>query len=114
MLTSTVRLFRNALLLRHGGILLLGILVTIQTNSVPGQVEESVHALQGATTGLRHREPDPGTTEDGHSGEAPESTHGGDATVGGVQQHVGHGARVAVLVGKVKSHGPRGSEGTDS
>lgn len=73
-----------------------------------------IHALQAASAGLGDREPHPDTTDKGDGREAPEGSLGGDAAVRAGEEHVGHGAGVAVLVGKVESHGPRGGEGSDA
>lgn len=107
-------LLGNALLLILGNVLLLGILVAVKTNLVPGEVEQVIHALQAATTCLRNRDQDPKTTNEGDGGEAPEGTLGRDTTVAGGEKHVGNSAGVAVLVGEVQSHGPRGGQGTNS
>lgn len=73
-----------------------------------------IHALEAASAGLGNREPHPHAADKGNGREAPEGSLGGDAAVRGGEEHVGHGAGVAVLVGKVQSHGPRGGEGSDA
>lgn len=107
-------LVSHALLLGADHVSLVGILVTVETDLVPGKLEQVIHALEAATAGLGDGEPDPDTADKGDGGEAPEGSLGGDTAVGDGEKHVGNGARVAVLVGKVKSHGPRGGEGTDA
>lgn len=109
-----MRLLSHALLLIDRDIALLSILVSVETDSVPGELEQVIHALQASSAGLGHGEPDPDAADKGDGGEAPEGTVGGDAAVRGGEQHVGHGAGVAVLVGEVEGHGPRGGQGTDS
>lgn len=107
-------LLSDALLLIHSVILLLSILVSVETNPVPGEVEEAVHVLKAAAASLGNGEPDPETADKGDGSKAPEGTLGGDTTLGDREEHVGNSTGVAVLVGKVKSHGPRGGKGTDA
>lgn len=111
---DTVGLLSGPLLLIVDHVLLLRILVSVKTNSVPGEVKETVHVLQATTTGLGNGEPNPGTTNDSNGRKAPESTLGGDTARAARQKHVWHGSRIAVLVGKMKGHSPRCGEGTDS
>lgn len=106
MLRHPLDAISSLLLLVVDNISRLGIGVAVETNSVPGKLEEAVHILKGTTGSLRNEEPDPGTTNEGDSGKRPEGTHGRDSADGGGCQHVGHGTGVTVLVGKVKSHGP--------
>lgn len=94
-------------LLIMDGILELGVLVTVETDSVPGEVEEAVHALEVAAAGLGHEPPDPDTADDGDGREAPEGAHGRDAAFRYGKQHVRHRARVAVLVREVQRHRDR-------
>lgn len=111
---SGISLISIALLLITGLVELLDVLVTVKTNLVPGKLKELVHVLKAATASLGNGEVDPETTDKGNGGEAPEGTLGGDTTLGNGEQHVGDGAGVTVLVGKVKSHGPRGGESSDT
>lgn len=111
---SGLSLISVALLLITGLVKLLDVLVTVETNLVPGKLEELVHVLKAATASLGNGEPDPETTNEGNGGEAPEGTLGGDTALGNGEQHVGDSAGVTVLVGEVKSHGPRGGESTDA
>lgn len=78
-------------------ILQIGITVTVETDAVPGKIEETVHALQTATRGLGDGEDDPEATEEGDGGEAPEGTLGVDTTGRDGEKHVGDSAGVAVL-----------------
>ena len=114
LLGLTALLLSSPLLLIVLHILRIRILVTVQTNAVPGKLEQTVHALEGTSTGLRHGEPDPETTHDGDSSEAPECALGRDTALGNRQEHVGHGTGVAVLVGKVQSHSPGRGQSADA
>src|SRR5690242_5421190 len=100
--TSSVALLDIALLLITRLVKLLNVLVTVETNLVPGKLEELIHALEAATASLRNGEPHPDTTNEGDGGEAPEGSLGGDTALGNGEKHVGHSAGVTVLVGEVK------------
>lgn len=114
MRRSPVHLLLHLHLLRHHLIPLLGVLVSVQTDLVPRQLKQPIHALERPPGCLGHTEKHPHSTEDGHRRKAPERALGGDAAVLGGQQHVGHRARVAVLVGKVQRHGDGGRQGPDA
>jgi hypothetical protein len=111
---SGVALLSISLLFVTSLVKLLGVLVTVKTDLVPGKLEELIHALEASSTGLRNGEPNPDTTDEGNSGKAPEGSLGGDTALRNRQKHVGDSARVSVLVGEVKSHSPRCSEGTNA
>lgn len=88
--------------------------IAVQTNLVPRQIKQAVHALQRPTPSLRHEEPHPEAAQDGHGSKAPKSPLGRDAALRDVEEHDGHGPRVAVLVRKVKRHGPGRGQGTNA
>jgi hypothetical protein len=111
---SGVALLSISLLLITSLVKLLGVLVTVKTDLVPGKLKELIHALKASSTGLRNGEPDPDTTDESNSGKAPESSLRGDTTLRNRQKHVRHSAGVSILVGKVESHSPRCSEGTNA
>lgn len=111
---SSVALLSISVLLIASLVKLLGVLVTVKTDLVPGKREELIHVLEASSTSLRNGEPDPDTTDEGDSGKAPEGSLGRDTALRNSQKHVGHSAGVSVLVGEVKSHSPRCSEGTDA
>jgi hypothetical protein len=112
--TSGVALLSISLLLIASLIKLLGVLVAMKTDLVPRKREKLIHVLKASSTSLRNGEPNPDTTDESNSGEAPERSLGGDTALGNREKHVGDSARVSVLVGEVESHGPRCSEGTNA
>lgn len=97
LLRLAALLFPSPLLLLKGIVPLLGILVAVETDPVPGELEQAVHALQRASRSLGDEEPDPDTADKRDGGKAPEGTLGRDAAVLDREEHVGHGAGVAVL-----------------
>lgn len=101
---SLLNLRRVALLLLSSSLLLvvlsilhIGVTVTVETDAIPGKIEETIHALQTTARGLGHREEHPQTTDEGDGSETPECALRGDTTVVDGKKHVGDSAGVTVL-----------------
>ena len=108
---------RSILLLRilvRLSLLHIRIILSKASNLVPLKREQAIHTLETSTRRLRDEEPSPDTTQDGDNSEQPEGSCGSESTLGSREEHVGHGAGVAVLVDEVETHDHRRGHGTDA
>jgi hypothetical protein len=84
----------------------------VETDLVPGQVEELVDALEAAASGFGDAQPDPDGADDGDGGEEVECAGGSEALA--VEEHDGQGFVGGVLADEVHGHGDGGADGTDA
>ena len=96
------------------GLQLIRLLAAMSTNLIPLEREQSIHTLQTPARGLRNKEPGPHTTDARDDGKQPEGACGTQAVLARRQQHVGHGAAVAVLIDKVETHDHARGDGADA
>lgn len=76
--------------------------------------EQVIDVFETDTRCFGDCEPCPDATDDGDGCEEPEGAGGGETAFGGLEEHEGHRAGVAVLVDEVEAHDQGTGDGSDT
>lgn len=96
----------------HLAVELLGDLLAVETDLVPGQVKELVDTFERAASSFGDAKPNPNSANNGDGREEVEGTGGAEALA--VEEHDGSGLVGGVLADEVHGHGDGGADGTDA
>lgn len=101
-----------AVLLLLLAVVFLGVLLAVQTNLVPGEVEELINALEAAASRLGNAQPDPDTSTNTNNTEEVEGTVRCQTIV--LEKHVGESLVDCKLAKEMHSHRNRRADSSNS
>lgn len=94
-------------------IVLLGELLSVKTDLVPGEVKELINRLKTSSSSLGNKYPNPESTQNTDDGEEVEGSVRGE-TQRWLEKHIGQRAVGRVLADEMHRHGDGGANGSNA